>query len=196
MKYFKFLSVFALFGALFLTSCSTDDKDTQPTDQQIENKSFFHDLFHPDGLQSNSRYTTFAAGDYAGTYTGTYVINSMLAGSGPGDYDDVEDKSITITVNETAQTIDLEIEPFKVGSMPAYINIIMENIPYTESGNTVHFQGTQINGFSVMFVDSDIDVDGTITKSGTTYTMELNFLANGSWGSMIINADVDFTGTK
>jgi hypothetical protein len=72
----------------------------------------------------------------------------------------------------------------------------MENIPYTESGNTVHFQGTQINGFSVMFVDSDIDVDGTITKSGTTYTMELNFLANGSWGSMIINADVDFTGTK
>lgn len=195
MKYFKFLSVFALFGALFLTSCSTDDKDTQPTDQQIENKSFFHDLFHPDGLQSNSRYTTFAAGDYAGTYTGTYVINSMLVGSDK-KYDDVEDKSITITVNETAQTIDLEIEPFKVGSMPAYINILMENIPYTESGNTVHFQGTDPDGFSVLWVTTPITVDGTITKSGTTYTMTLNFLANGSWGSMIINADVDFTGTK
>lgn len=196
MKNFKFISAFSLLGVLLFTSCSTEDNEIQAQDQQVANKTFFYDLFHADGVKSDSRFATFAAGDYAGVYTGTYVINSMLAGSGPGDYADVQNKTITITVNEAAQTIGLEIEPFKVGKMPANINIDMDNIPYTESGNTIHFQGTQIDGFSVLGVYSNIDVDATITKNGTSYTMQLNFVANSEWGPMVINADVDFSGTK
>ena len=197
MKNFKFITTFSLFlGLVIFSSCSTDDNQDQPLNQQVNNKTFFYDLFNQQTAQNNSRYATFAAGDYAGIYTGTYVINSMLAGSQPGDYADVQNKSITFTVDETAQTIGLVIEPFKVGKMPANIEIEMEDIPYIESGNTIHFQGTQEDGFSVLGVYSTIDVDGTITKNGTSYLMQLNFTANSTWGPMVINADVDFTGTK
>lgn len=196
MKNLKFITAFALLSILSFTSCSTEDNETQTQDQQVANKTFFYDLFHTDGMKSDSRFATYAAGDYAGVYTGTYVINSMLAGSGPGDYADVQNKSITITVNESAQTIGLKIEPFKVGKMPADININMVAIPYTETGNTIHFQGTQTDGFSVLGVYSDIDVEATITKNGTNYIMQLNFAANSAWGPMVINADVDFSGTK
>lgn len=196
MKNFKFILAFSLLGILLFTSCSTEDNEIQAQDQQVVNKTFFYDLFHVDGVKSNSRFATFAAGDYAGVYTGTYIINSMLAGSGPGDYADVQNKTITITVNEAAQTIGLKIEPFKVGKMPANININMDQIPYTESGNTIHFQGSQDDGFNVLVVYSDIYVDATIIKNGTSYTMQLNFVANGEWGAMVINANVDFSGTK
>ncbi|MVX36055.1 calycin-like domain-containing protein [Myroides sp. LoEW2-1] len=197
MKNFKFITTFSLFlGVLILSSCSTDDNQDQSLNQQVENKTFFHDLFNQQTALNSSRYTTFAAGDYTGVYTGTYVINSMLAGSQPGDYADVQNKNITFTVDETNQTIGLVIEPFKVGKMPANIEIAMEDIPYIESGNMIHFQGTQVDGFSVLGAHSTIDVDGTIAKNGTSYFMQLNFTANSTWGPMVINADVDFTGTK
>ena len=197
MKNFKIITTFSvLLGVLIFSSCSTEDNQDLPLNQQVENKTFFHDLFNQQTVENSSGYATFAAGDYAGIYTGTYVINSMLAGSQPGDYADVQNKSITFSVDETAQTIGLVIEPFKVGKMPANIEIKMEDIPYVESGNSIHFQGTQLDGFSVLGVQSTIDVDGTITKNGTTYFMQLNFTANSAWGPMVINADVDFTGTK
>lgn len=197
MKKIKLFPVITLLASTsFFVSCSSDDNQILKSEQKLENKSFFHDLFKAQQSSNDNNYSIRAITDYVGTYTGTYVINSMLAGSGPGSYQDVLNKWIKIEVNETTQKINLEIESFKVGKMPANINIKMKDIAYTENGNTVSFQGTDNSGFSVLFVETPITVQGTIVKDGTNYTMTLNFQSDGEYGPMVINANVDFTGVK